>query len=749
MKKLKNMENLDKINDILQPKEWNKDIIVDVAQFFPQVMLNAIRLNQSNLFSDLYQELEKKIDLRRRKILKVRKFTKDDFKDIIKRRRSQSPFWAILYRKKQRTLQDPIGIIQPLPKSIRNTLDVRTLEISQNLKTYPDIYILPLLPNQKIKKLYKKNIITIRLSAWKWTKIWSLAAVVFLALGLFALWYKNYIQAEVTKWYQWIYALKWIKDADSLKNSAKDLRTKFRILQLMFWPINMLWNNFIYTNESVKLASNIIDWWAEISNIALIGGSIWKDFNTEKEASKTPKGEWIKWISNVKITEFFKQEFNNLENLDKSLKKTITYFSQVETLWNPALDNKFQSTLESLIKSDKYIDFVLKNKDMLLKLAWDAKPMRYFILNQNKDEIRANWWFPGSVITLEVYKWTILKYDKKDIYYYDWHLSPYRETPPEWLNIISPNHWLRDANYSPVFLDSVKKINFFYEKAWGSTLDTVIAINQWLIEELLKKYWSVHMDEIGTDITADNFSLIMSTLVENKFQKVDSPKDILFKFTDKLEKKLIEKRDFMWYIDMFLNNILAWEIALASRDTEIQKYFDSLWIFENWKTDTWNWIYPVFTSISWNKSDRYMKRDFTLRTANKWNCEISNSFALTSKNTYDANTQNSIRQVFDELKITDTEERDRLIAIQWAAENRQFVRVLTPKWSILGNTYWNNINADDSNPNYTFFKFYAKTDVWQVWTIKFDYTTKPKSCQDKAIFYKQPWLSDYTFNQGQ
>jgi hypothetical protein len=55
-------------------------------------------------------------------------------------------------------------------------------------------------------------------------------------------------------------------------------------------------------------------------------------------------------LSNIRLTEFFKKEEANLTTLDESLKKTITYYSQVETLGNPALDNKFQSILESLIK---------------------------------------------------------------------------------------------------------------------------------------------------------------------------------------------------------------------------------------------------------------------------------------------------------------------------------------------------------------------------------------------------------------
>jgi hypothetical protein len=49
----------------------------------------------------------------------------------------------------------------------------------------------------------------------------------------------------------------------------------------------------------------------------------------------------------------------------------------------------------------------------------------------------------------------------------------------------------------------------------------------------------------------------MSTLVENKFQKVSSPKDILFKFAERFEKKLLEKKDYLGYIDIFMNNFMA------------------------------------------------------------------------------------------------------------------------------------------------------------------------------------------------
>jgi hypothetical protein len=63
------------------------------------------------------------------------------------------------------------------------------------------------------------------------------------------------------------------------------------------------------------------------------------------------------------------------------------------------------------------------------------------------------------------------------------------------------------------------------------------------------------MDEINMDITDTNFSVIMSILVENKFKAAISPKDILFKFTEKLESSLLEKKDFVGYLDILIDNI--------------------------------------------------------------------------------------------------------------------------------------------------------------------------------------------------
>lgn len=741
-----------KINDIIHLKDW-KSLVIDATVFFPKFNLSVIKLNQNKLFSDIYNDLQDNIDLRLVKYLKINKLRNNETKDIIKKNPTKSSFSNIsnlILGKKERILINPISIIEPLDKQPRNSLDIRDLQFLPSFKTYPDLFILPLPPVKKARKFYRKNKIQIITGFSKWTKWAILASVIVLSLIFFWIWYKNYLQNEVETTYKRINWLRTVKDPNFLKTEAIILNSKFKTLKILFFPVNLILNNHFYQNKLVVKVDNIISWWKEITSIAIQWAYIWKDFEDEKNTIskklKLDKINNIEALKKIELTNFLEKENDKINLISSHLDSTINYYSQIDTLWNKDLDDKFQSGLENLIKLKKYINFYIKNKEYIFNFAWDTKPVRYLILNQNKDEIRANGGFPWSVITLELYKWSILNYDKKDVYYYDWHITPYMETPPEWLSIISPNHGLRDANYMPLFRESIEKINFFYEKGGWWTINTVIGINQWLIEDFLKKYWNIHLDEINKDVTADNFSLIMSALVENKFWKITSPKDILFKFTENFEKRLIEKKDYLGYIDIVMNNLLSWDISVASLDKDSQKYIDSFNIFDKWLKDEGNWIYPVFTSISWNKSDRYMRREFSLIPLSFSGCEVTNHFRLESYNEFNVNIKKEILWLFDELKIKDPEERARLLQIQGEWTNRQFIRILAPKWSKITNKFNYMVSQDDSHPDYTFFKFYLNTDISKKSLIEFEYSTKPKKCDSKPVFYKQPGLGIYWFN---
>ncbi len=743
-------EKINIINDII----WNEDgksYPVNLFEFFPKANLKAILHNNGNIFNDVKFIINtKKINLTKKKRLSVGKLKNKNFYDIIGKKLNKLKLKEVLKFKKERILINPLCITTPLPELSYNSLDIRQLKESPIFKTYPDIYQVK---RPSVKKYIKKlkNIKNISENIYKkhksffhrWAVAWFIAFIISVSLVLIWIWFKNYIQAEVIDSYQKIYSFKNLRSWEEIKNEAKKVKRKLSILSFLFAPVNALWNNILYKNDDIILANNVIKWGTQIWDIMVNIWQIYSDFEEEVKVNKDLT--WIKKLQNIKITTFLKNENPYILNIKESLNNAITYYSKINSLPDKSLNSKFQLVMENLVKSSSILDYYIANEDILLEILWDKKPVRYLILNQNKDEIRANWGFPGSVITLELYKWNIKNYDKKDVYYYDWHITPYRETPPEWLNIISPNHGLRDANYLPIFRESAEKINFFYEK-WGwSSLDWVIAINQGLVEDFLKKYWSVRMDEINLDVTSSNFSLIMSTLVENKFQKVISPKDILFKFWDKLEKKLLEKKDFIGYIDIILNNFITGEILIASRNPDIENFIKKYTTSENWLKDEWNWFYPVFTSISWNKSDRYISRVFNLKTTVNSDCSILNSLNLTSTHNFWEKQIAEIRTILDDLKITDNAERDRLMTIEWWAENRQFVRVLVPKWTELI-TKIPNVNLDSSNPNYDFIKFYLNTPVWETSQTNFEYITHPKTCTTKTNFYRQSGLTNYKIN---
>lgn len=50
------------------------------------------------------------------------------------------------------------------------------------------------------------------------------------------------------------------------------------------------------------------------------------------------------------------------------------------------------------------LDFTLAHKEEVFKLLGHTAPKHYLLINQNRDELRANGGFPGSVIDITLYK---------------------------------------------------------------------------------------------------------------------------------------------------------------------------------------------------------------------------------------------------------------------------------------------------------------------------------------------------------
>ena len=154
-----------------------------------------------------------------------------------------------------------------------------------------------------------------------------------------------------------------------------------------------------------------------------------------------------------------------------------------------------------LIKIQKilwYISTLNNNFDAFLSLLGHEERKRYLIVFQNTDEIRPTGGFMGSMGLLEIFRWQVQIFQKKDVYAIEWDLkkSDYERLPaPKWLSELTDTFGLRDANYYVNLQDSSDAIKFFTDRA-GLQIDGIVYINQNILLRLLEITWPVYFESL-------------------------------------------------------------------------------------------------------------------------------------------------------------------------------------------------------------------------------------------------------------
>ena len=243
-------------------------------------------------------------------------------------------------------------------------------------------------------------------------------------------------------------------------------------------------------------------------------------------------------------------------------------------------------------------------------------------------------------------------------------MYPHKETPPPGIALLTNNYGLRDVNYYPDFSKTLEKANSFVERSGESTLTTAVAIHQGMIEEILAVIGEVKLDDVEIPFSDKNFSVLMSVLVENKFAQDKTPKDILFKFVTAFGKKIIESRKIEEVAKIIENNWNRGEILVASRNADTQKFLESIQKPLPWKSDAPNWIYPVFTSVSGNKSDRYISRSLEMKTKKLENCTYETTATLTHEHQYSQEDAESLENLMSTFGLTNDDEKNKMRFIQ-------------------------------------------------------------------------------------
>lgn len=735
----------DIINDIYLPEDPESSQTVDTLDFFPRTQLGVLSHNNSRVFHDMRSGKGKRIDLTVKHILTIKKPGKRSLEDLYDRKKYQGNILSIFSRNRV-VRTNPVSILKPLPKPPFNTLDIRLMETIPSVRIYPDIYSFPVPLTRRVRKTLRRNRKRIAIGG----VVFASVAISLIFLSLAA---KNYVERETIRDYNRISALKDMRDMEAISREAESIRSSFGRVALVFSPFRVILDNRFYSHPQVHLAGNVIHGGLTLSESIEQALSVAQAFAKELPKDGSCPNPFFSSgaISangcGVKVTDFLKAHRTDLERINDSLGTTLGYYASIESLGNPLFDEKLQKNTQSLLGIKEILAFSLSHFDDVMRLLGDTKPEQYMIINQNQDELRANGGFPGSILSFELYKGRVQKFEKHDVYDYDWKLYPYQETPPSGLQGYSGNFGIRDANYYPDFRDSAKKIGFFVEKAGFTSVDTMIAINQGIIIDLLKKYGPVKMEAYNLTIDADNFSRVVSTLVEARvfpYKKLDtghtyqSPKEFLFRFMEALAKQLGEKRDIFGYLKIFHDHFQRHEILMASKNAETEAFLEQLGTRESWQESQGNFIYPIFTSLSANKSDRYMQRKLTTQTLSISGCTVHNTVKLHSDHTISVDERLKTEKLLHDFGITDPVEQARLGFIEGNGPNKQYIRFLVPKDSLLDPG--TDMKTETGTGNYTIFSTFHRTEPAQNSSLEFGYTTKVPNCTPVMESYLQPGI---------
>lgn len=77
-----------------------------------------------------------------------------------------------------------------------------------------------------------------------------------------------------------------------------------------------------------------------------------------------------------------------------------------------------------------------------------------------------------------------------------------------------------------------------------------------------------------------------------------------------------------------------------------------------------NWVYPIFTNVGGNKSDRYVTRSYDRTTTLLSGCTVENILTIRSTHSFSGQEEGTITRYMDMLGITDKALRQKLLTIE-------------------------------------------------------------------------------------
>jgi hypothetical protein len=212
-----------------------------------------------------------------------------------------------------------------------------------------------------------------------------------------------------------------------------------------------------------------------------------------------------------------------------------------------------------------------------------------------------------------------------------------RIVAPKPLWLLNPLWHFWDANWWPDWPTTARKLQWFYEKSDGPTVDGVISLTPTVIERLLAIHGPVDMTkEYGVIITAENFWSVTQAFSEQKPSVTKEPKkiigDLMTRLSDDLPKNMSPEKTFA-LISMFETSLDQKQILLYFNNKELEQTVSSFgWDGKMKDTDN-DYLMVTSTNIGGQKTDRVISETIDHTTEILPDGRIIDTLILTRQHT--------------------------------------------------------------------------------------------------------------------
>lgn len=434
----------------------------------------------------------------------------------------------------------------------------------------------------------------------------------------------------------------------------------------------------------------------------------------------------------------------DLELFNKAIEHVEQAHSHLSLVDQKSLPIQFQDKIaQSQQKLDEIVSLLQKAQSkipVLLKLLGDRYMHRYLILLQNDTEVRPTGGFIGSYILVDVNDGRITRMDFHDVYEADGQLQ--EDIPaPEDISAITKTWRLRDSNYSPDFALSAEKAAWFLQKEKGPSVDTIIAINQQTIAELLGVTGPLSIPELSAPLSKDNFQQVISYIIESKLHGKQDPKMILRSIIPAFQQKLLaQKNNWPNVMKSILKSVQQKDLLFYSRDEEIQKFFEESGMAGRIQNTNTNEDFSLVTAISigGNKSDRYIEQNINHTAFIDKNGIITDQVEITRKHTWSVEQKKrlvAMLKPFDFEEISPTVEN-----ILGKGTNKSTMKVYAPLGSKLIRASGVKLDEvktrEDQELQKTYFMFPMSVEAGSQQTISVVYELPQKLKMTPADTYR-------------